>query len=115
MNSDATDGQTMLGAIKSLEAAGFTSSFHVVPGAEPTVKCDTCGATMPAATIEILEIFRLEGESDPADEAIVAGVRCVSCGCRGVLVATYGPAADPADADTVVALTDHRRRAAPEA
>lgn len=109
MSGEAASDLTIREAIGTLEAAGFTSSFHVVPdAAPPTVKCDTCGTTMPAATIEVLELFRLEGESDPADEAVVAGARCESCGCRGVLVATYGPAADPSDADTVVALVDRR-------
>lgn len=109
MSGETVSGMTIREAIGTLEAAGFTSSFRVVPdGAEPTVKCDTCGVTMPAATIEVLEMIRLEGESDPADEAVVAGVRCVSCGCRGVLVATYGSAADPSDSDAVVALVDRR-------
>jgi hypothetical protein len=37
---------------------------------------------------------------------MVAGVRCVACGCRGVFVASYGPMADPADADVVAALAE---------
>ncbi|MGH8991882.1 MAG: hypothetical protein ACRDZ7_10200 [Acidimicrobiia bacterium] len=111
MDAETVGDLTILEAIGTLEAAGFKAGFHVVPGgSEPLVACDSCGVTMAATAIEVLQLFRLEGDSDPADEAVVAGVRCLACGCRGTLVATYGPMADPADADVVAALVDSRRR-----
>lgn len=92
-----------------LEADGFTADFHVVAGPEPLVRCGSCGVTMAPTAIEVVRVLRIEGESDPADEIIVAGVCCVACGCRGVLVAGYGPMADPTDSDVVAALADARR------
>ena len=97
---------TLVEAMATLEAEGFTADFHVAPGAEPLVKCGTCGLTMTPKAVEVVHVLRLEGESDPAEEVMVAGVRCVACGCRGVLVASYGPMADPADADVVAALAE---------
>jgi hypothetical protein len=97
---------TLVEAMASLEAEGFNADFHVVAGPEPLVKCGSCGVTMAPTAVEVVHVLRLEGESDPAEEVMVAGVRCVACGCRGVLVASYGPMADPADADVVVALAE---------
>jgi hypothetical protein len=107
-SSDGYNEMTLVEAMASLEAAGFQADFHVVAGAEPLVKCGSCGVTMAPTEIEVVQVLRLEGESDPAEEVMVAGVRCVACGCRGVLVASYGPMADPADADVVAALADPR-------
>ncbi|MGH8976346.1 MAG: hypothetical protein ACRD0C_24415 [Acidimicrobiia bacterium] len=108
MAADAVPGLTLLEATETLEATGFLADFHVVSDPEPLVRCGTCGTTMSPRTIEVVRVLRIEGESDPADEAMVAGVRCVACGCRGVLIATYGPMADASDADVVAALSDAR-------
>jgi hypothetical protein len=108
MAAEASGGLTLLEATEMLEADGFLADFHVVAGPEPLVRCGACGVTMAPDTIEVVQVLRIEGESDPADEVIVAGVRCVACGCRGVLVASYGPMADPADAAVVTALADPR-------
>jgi hypothetical protein len=40
-------------------------------------------------------VYRFEGDSDPADEAIVLGVHCPALGVRGVVVSGYGAAIDP--------------------
>jgi hypothetical protein len=109
MAAEASTGLTLLEAMAMLEADGFGADFHVVPGPQPLVRCGSCGVTMAADTIEVVRVLRLEGESDPAEEVMVAGVRCVACGCRGVLVASYGPMADPADADVVTALADAQK------
>ena len=101
---------TLIDAMARLEAAGFGADFHVVAGPEPLVKCGSCGVTMAPADIEVMRVLRLEGVSDPAEEVMVAGVRCVACGCLGVLVASYGPMADSADADVVAALANAGRR-----
>jgi ferredoxin len=107
---DGNSEMTLVEAMASLEAAGFQGDFHVAAGPEPLVKCGSCGVTMAASAVEVIQVLRLEGESDPAEEVMVAGVRCVACGCRGVLVASYGPMADPADADVVIALANAGRR-----
>ena len=99
MSSDREDDgyseMTLTEAMAALEAAGFGADFHVVAGPEPQVKCGSCGVTMAPADIEVVRVLRLEGESDPAEEAMVAGVRCVACGCRGVLVASVRPHGRP--------------------
>jgi hypothetical protein len=109
MAAYAVPGLTLLEATAMLEAEGFLADFHVVSSPDVLVKCGSCGVTLSPRTIEVVRVLRIEGESDPADEAMVAGVRCVACGCRGVLIATYGPMADAADAEVVAALADAPR------
>jgi hypothetical protein len=108
--AESVGDMTLLEAINDLQADGYTADFYVVVAARPLIRCARCGATMSPADAEVLRLVRLEGESDPADEAIVAGLRCAACGAAGVLVAMYGPMADGAEADVVVALVDARRR-----
>ena len=102
---------TLIEALETLVAEGFSSEFRVVPSADGTmVRCSQCGLAISPADAEVLRLFRLEGESDPSEEVFVAGLQCPRCGARGTLVASYGPVADSADADVVAALVDRRRR-----
>jgi hypothetical protein len=100
-------GLTVLEAVAALRDRGFDTDFTVVRDGDATVACG-CGVQVPATSIEVIEVLRVEGESDPADEVIVAGVWCAACGARGVLVAGYGPMAERADADVVAALSRSR-------
>ncbi len=43
--------------------------------------------------------FRFEGDSDPADAAIVLGLRYPDTGIRATLVSAFGHGADPATAE----------------
>jgi hypothetical protein len=63
--------------------------------------------TMPNASVALATVdytFRFEGPSDPADEAIVLGVRWSNPVHLGVLVSAFGPDADPDHAKVLVAL-----------
>ena len=70
------------------------------------VNCGHCGHLHEVEDLHVEAILRIEGASDPADEALVAGLTCSSCGARGVLVAGYGPTADPIEAAVVSRLGD---------
>ena len=47
------------------------------------LQCRACGATHELGAGAIERIYRFEGPSDPGDEAIVLGVRCLTCGHAG--------------------------------
>ena len=47
---------------------------------------------------------RLEGESDPADMAMVVKLACPACGTAGTLILNYGPDASAEEADVLVAI-----------
>jgi hypothetical protein len=84
--------ETVTEAIRLLEGRGYRSDFRV---AEAAVHCAACNATHPPAELVVRETFRFEGDTDPADEAIVLAVECPSCGAKGIIVSAFGPDADP--------------------
>ena len=52
----------------------------------------------------VRHVFRFEGPTDPADEAIVLGVECPRCGYRATVVSAFGPDADQGLVDLVQVL-----------
>lgn len=79
-------------ALALLGAEGYSEDFNLPGRSMVCPRCQT-SRTLDRGVIE--RQFRFEGDSDPGDEAIVLGIRCPSCGTRGVLVSAYGHAADP--------------------
>ena len=85
--------ETVLDAVRELEALGYTDQLAVEADG---VRCGSCGALHSPEHLVVTHTFRFEGPSDPAEEAIVFGVGCPVCGVRGIIVSAYGPEADPA-------------------
>jgi hypothetical protein len=100
------DEITIVEAIALLRADGFTSDFSVAPGG--VVRCGACGHAHAPAELTVEATVRVEGISDPADEAAAFGLSCERCAVRGVLVVAYGPAATEDEAAVVTALGDGR-------
>ncbi len=50
---------------------------------------------------------RLEGQSDPADMAVVVPLECPNCGSRGTLILDDGPDASAEEADVLTELSRH--------
>jgi hypothetical protein len=92
---------TVTEALDQLAREGYEDDLHL--GAEG-LSCSSCGTDHPTDLVEVDRVFRFEGPSDPADEAIVLGLRCPACGAKGSLVSAFGPDADPALADAFVYL-----------
>ena len=103
--ADPSQETTVVEAIASLRADGFPLDLSVTRDAR--IRCGACGTEHDPGEIEIVTTIRVEGMSDPDDEAVVFGLACTGCGVRGVLVAAYGPAASPEEAAVVTALA-HR-------
>ena len=95
MSPDVPSGLTVVEAIEQLRSQGHRDDFSIVDGA---VRCGRCGHAHPAEDLIVTAVLRVEGASDPADEAIVAGLACAACQAKGVLVAGYGPTEDPSEA-----------------
>jgi hypothetical protein len=75
---------TVSEALTDLRKKGFTVDFNLE---ENCIVCNT-GKFNPDE-FEIAEVYRYEGNSDPADEATVYGIESTS-GVKGVLVTSYG-------------------------
>ncbi len=100
------DETTIVEAIASLRGDGFTGDFSVAPGG--LIRCGACGQVHDASDLVVEAVVRVEGMSDPADEAAAFGLSCGRCGLRGVLVVAYGPTASADEAAVLTAL-GHRR------
>jgi hypothetical protein len=103
---DPGDETTIVEAIASLRAAGFTGDFSVAAGGR--VRCGGCGQVHDAADLVVEAVIRVEGISDPADEAAAFGLSCDHCEMRGVLIVAYGPTASADEAAVLTALGDRR-------
>ena len=84
---------TVTEAVAILRAEGYVDDQLTVT--ERSLQCSVCGADHPIEAAQVERVYRFEGPSDPADEAIVLGVRCGACGARGIIVSAFGPDADP--------------------
>ena len=86
-----TDGrvmETMLEATQRLRAVGFDLDFSATsPG---QLRCAACGLDHDPEAMNIDEVVRYEGASDPDDQAILLALDS-SCGRRGLYIAAFGP------------------------
>jgi len=93
---------TLLSVLDHFAALGFTGQFDAQAGA--VVRCLTCRRGTGAPGMDVEDLRRLEGASDPSDMLAVAAMRCPHCGARGTLVLNYGPEATSEDDEVLQAL-----------
>ncbi|HEU4472751.1 MAG TPA: hypothetical protein VFR58_16770 [Flavisolibacter sp.] len=93
--------ETVSTAINDLKKRGFTEDFNLK---ENCLVCNDRKFT--ASEFEITEVYRFEGDTDPADEAIVYGIESVN-GLKGVLVNAYGYASEPVGEEIAKKLRMH--------
>jgi hypothetical protein len=101
-----SDNTTLVELLADLRAKGFDRDIRVTEDGQ--LCCRDCGHCVAAEDMELLELRRLEGASDPSDMAAVLGVRCAGCGAKGVAIVRYGPEAGPGDEIVLRHLPDHR-------
>lgn len=92
---------TVSEAINALKAQGFTLDFNLQ---ENCLVCNT--TTLNADDFEIVDVYRYEGNSDPADEAAVYAIESKH-GEKGLLVTGYGLSADQMSVDILKKLERH--------
>lgn len=80
---------TVSAAVNGLKQRGYTVDFNLQEN------CIVChDDKFNPEDFEITEVYRFEGNSDPADEAIVYAIES-NKGHKGVLVNGYGISSDP--------------------
>lgn len=102
----APSAGTVTEALAELEADGYTDDLRLKNG---RVYCPRCGTSHATNEVEVDRVYRFEGPSDPADEAIVLGLTCPSCGSKGTLVSAFGPDAEPELAEAFVYMAAKAR------
>jgi len=75
-------------ALEELRKKGFSLDFNL------DENCIVCGnSKFEAEEFDVVQVYRYEGDSDPADEATVYAIQSTS-GLKGVLVTGYGMSYD---------------------
>ncbi len=84
----ASHYETVSEAIDQLRKKGFTIDFNLEKN------CLVCHPeTFDPDDFEIVDIYRYEGNTDPADEATVYAIESKT-GLKGILVTGYGTSTD---------------------
>lgn len=97
-----TSYDTLSQAVTGLKERGYTVDFNL------DENCLVChGDRFNADDFEIVEVHRFEGDTDPADEAVVYAIASHN-GMKGVLVSGYGISAEGMSAEMVKKLGIHR-------
>lgn len=94
---------TLSEAVNDLRNRGFTVDFNLQEN------CLVCHSDkFNIEDFEVAEVYRFEGNTDPADEAIVFGIESKT-GVKGVLVSGYGISAEGMSAEMAKKLSLHNR------
>ena len=91
---------TVSEAVNGLKQRGYTFDFNLE---QDQIICKEISLALRPAEFEITEVYRFEGDSDPADEAIVYAIESRH-GQKGVLVNGFGISADAAGEEMVEKL-----------
>lgn len=93
---------TVSAAVNGLKQRGFILDFNLKEN------CIVCNEKkFDPEDFEIVEVYRFEGDSDPADEAVVYAIESKN-GLKGVLVSGFGPSADSMSSEMARKLNMHR-------
>ena len=92
---------TVSGAVNGLKKRGYTMDFNLQEN------CLVCHEDkFNPEDFEIVEVYRFEGNTDPADEAVVYAIES-NKGHKGVLVNGYGPTSDAMSSEMAKKLENH--------
>lgn len=93
---------TVSDAVTGLKKRGYNMDFNLKDN------CLIChDDKFNVDDFEIVEFYRFEGDSDPADEAVVYAIES-NKGQKGVLVNGYGPSSDAVSAEMAKKLHVHK-------
>ncbi len=93
--------ETVSDAVNGLKERGYTMDFNL------DENCIVCHEDkFNPEDFEITEVYRFEGNTDPADEAVVYAIES-NKGHKGVLVNGYGPTSENMSAEMAKKLHIH--------
>jgi hypothetical protein len=82
---------TLSEAVNNLQKAGYNYNFAL---AENCISCAAENISLTPEQFEIDGVYRFEGETDPADEAVVYAISSHNGNIKGILVNAFGVYAD---------------------
>lgn len=90
--------ETLVDAIRRLTDRGFTHGLQAQWG---RLRDLTTGQSYDPESLQIVEVVRFEGASDPDEQAVLFALRLPQGGPLGLYSAVFGPAMPPEDGDVV--------------
>lgn len=100
------DNTTLVDVLRGYEEDGWTTTFELLD--DGSLRCGTCGKTIPSDAVKVHSLRRLEGASDPDDMLAVIAVTCPHCGSGGVITLNYGPEMTEGQVALLHHAQDHR-------
>lgn len=94
---------TVAEAVNGLKQRGYTIDFNLE---HDRIACQKTPLSLLPSEFEITEVYRFEGDSDPADEAVVYAIESKH-GDKGVVVNGFGISADTIGEEMVKKLSIH--------
>jgi hypothetical protein len=94
---------TVSQAVNGLKKRGYVIDFNLE---EDCISCRQTPISLLPSEFEITEVYRFEGNSDPADEAIVYAIESKQ-GHKGVLVNGFGISSDIVGDEMIKKLSVH--------
>ena len=99
--------ETLSHAVDRLTAHGYTDDFRAEPDG---MRALVAGTLYQPELLVVEEVARLEGLSDPADEAIVLALHCKEDGIKGTYTVPFGPGMGALNAEMMHRLRDATTR-----
>lgn len=96
--------ETMSEAVNDLVKRGYDRDFNLTTD---SIECKEKQTSLKANEFEIDEVYRFEGDTDPADENVVYAISSMKNNMKGILVNAYGVYSDSASAEIVSKLHKH--------
>jgi hypothetical protein len=93
---------SLQGVIEQLEEEGYRGSFLARPGGR--LECLRCRRAFDAGEAELRKEFRIDVDTDPEDQSLVAALSCPACGALGTASFQYGPASSRDEAAVMARL-----------
>ncbi|HEX5169699.1 MAG TPA: hypothetical protein VFW11_11035 [Cyclobacteriaceae bacterium] len=91
---------TISEAVDDLQKRGYAIDFNV---GYSGIRSHETPFSLATDKFRITEVYRFEGDTDPADEAVVYAIESPA-GYKGILVNGYGISSDPANDEIIKEL-----------
>jgi hypothetical protein len=101
----------ILPIIQRLEAEGYKGQFAAKAGGR--IRCLTCGQERMAEAYEDARLVRVDVETDPDGQSVIAALTCPTCHAAGTLTVSYGPSSSQDDGEVLRRLNPSAHGSAP--
>ncbi|MBK8610868.1 MAG: phosphoribosylpyrophosphate synthetase [Chitinophagaceae bacterium] len=96
---------TVVDALNGLRERGYSINFNI---AFDKIICSDNKNCLNPNEFEIAEVYRFEGNSNPADEDVVYAIESITGNTKGVLTSAFGLYADSASTAMITKLSMNR-------